>query len=143
MNNLPKSIFKKISAVLTAICTPFSVSLPPVPKRFQETVLTKAEMEAADATCYAILAAANKKDTQPLVGVDFGAPAVAAHGGKFCRGCVVAKPRSEFYTDKKNPDGLDGLCKDCRKLKQRRYSYEKYWGGQRSFDQFLSEQGAK
>lgn len=35
---------------------------------------------------------------------------------KVCRGCSVVKVIFEFYKASAQPDGLDRLCKDCRKL---------------------------
>lgn len=34
---------------------------------------------------------------------------------KVCSKCKVEKDESEFYANKKNPDGLDYYCKVCRK----------------------------
>lgn len=35
--------------------------------------------------------------------------------GKICSKCKVEKDESEFYSNKRMPDGLDYYCKDCRK----------------------------
>ena len=34
---------------------------------------------------------------------------------KICSKCKIEKDESEFYSNKRMPDGLDYYCKDCRK----------------------------
>lgn len=36
---------------------------------------------------------------------------------KICKKCGVEKDFSEFYTSKKNKDGLQGTCKKCKNMK--------------------------
>jgi len=41
---------------------------------------------------------------------------------KTCSKCKTDKPKSEFYKDRCQPDGLDGTCKTCRKKRNRSQS---------------------
>lgn len=34
---------------------------------------------------------------------------------KVCSKCKIEKDENEFYSNKRNPDGLDYYCKECRK----------------------------
>ena len=51
---------------------------------------------------------------------------IAPAGMKFCSRCEELKPEMEFYVDSKYSDGLDCVCKDCRKERakesKKRYS---------------------
>lgn len=41
---------------------------------------------------------------------------------KTCRSCGTAKPREEFYADKRNKDGLRGSCKECSLKQNKKWS---------------------
>jgi len=47
------------------------------------------------------------------------------NGNKWCPQCGITKPVSEFYSDKKNPDGVRSPCKQCCKEEgKERYAQE-------------------
>lgn len=43
--------------------------------------------------------------------------------GKQCRKCGKVKPRSEFYAERRNDDGLSGRCSECARayIRERRF----------------------
>jgi len=42
---------------------------------------------------------------------------------KMCCACSRWRPLSEFWRDRRRPDGLQCACKRCRRAIQRRYQY--------------------
>jgi len=47
---------------------------------------------------------------------------------KRCRDCSLEKSLDDFYADKGNKDGRQGFCKDCGRIRTRRW-YDKRRGG--------------
>ena len=43
---------------------------------------------------------------------------------KKCCNCKTVKPASDFYKDKSRPDGLNNMCKPCKKAKAKSYMKE-------------------
>lgn len=44
---------------------------------------------------------------------------------KRCSNCRQLKPKEEFYRAKKNKDGLKCACKDCERVRKRKYLAKK------------------
>lgn len=43
---------------------------------------------------------------------------------KNCKSCATVKPIEEFYKNKSQGDGHDGMCKPCRRARNKRFHAE-------------------
>jgi hypothetical protein len=57
---------------------------------------------------------------------------------KVCSKCKIEKDESEFYSNKRMPDGLDYYCKDCRKSKNED-NIETYYDNQEFIESLKTE----
>ena len=64
---------------------------------------------------------------------------------KVCTQCKIEKDESEFYNNKRNPDGLDYYCKDCRKetTSNSTYDVKKYAENTQAFVESLKTECCK
>lgn len=64
------------------------------------------------------------------------------NGFKICASCKALKPHGEFHKDRRQCDGLNRICKQCRKEKyinsQNRKVYSKKFGEVETWDQVES-----